>query len=375
MARRTPRTNSQRPTAYDAYKARLKRVRAAVRENGADGLIISDPSDIAYLTPFGGEASIALVLPRTLVIVSDRRFEEELESVKGLARVVMREGAIEEAVAGVLGDQSDMKFAFQAGKMTVAAHKALAKRVGAKRLVPTTGLTLKVRAIKDELEIASIKKAVSIQQRALTQLLHDGVVGKSESQLAADLEHSLRGLGAEGAAFDIIMAAGPNSAKPHARPGAPKVKKNSVLLIDWGATVHGYRSDMTRTFGLGKWPKEISKVYDIVLEAYQAGVAAVEPGARCADVDEAARSVIRDAGYGKQFGHSLGHGIGLDVHEMPGLSSRSDMTLEAGMIVTIEPGIYLPGLGGVRLENDILVTPRGARNLCSLPMDKDWATL
>lgn len=356
------------------YRDRLVRVRAAVREGGCDALLITDPADIRYLTPFGGEDSVALVLPRSLVVVSDRRFEEELWQLKGIAKVVLRKGPMLETLGPLMGDH-DATYAIQGDRCTFAMRSALAKHVGARRLVSTEGLMTRVRARKDVWELKSLKKAIRVQEEALASTLDQIGPGTAESEVAALLEYEMRALGAEGAAFEIIAAAGANGSKAHYRPGNAKLRDGKPLLIDWGAIVDGYRSDMTRTFSLGRWSREMGRIYEVVLEAYHAGVDVLAPGVTGNEADEAARGVIRKAGYAKQFGHSLGHGIGLDIHEMPSLSSRSDWVMEEGMVVTVEPGIYLPGVGGVRLENDILVTARGGRNLCSLPMDKGWATL
>ncbi|GAB4547131.1 MAG: Xaa-Pro peptidase family protein [Phycisphaerales bacterium] len=358
----------------DRYRARLKRVRAEISDAGCDALLITDPSDIRYLTPFSGEDSCAIVLPTSLIVVSDRRFEEELWSLKGIAKVVLRKGPMVGTLGPLMSDH-DVTYAFQADRCTFAMRTAIAKHVGAKSLVPVEGLMTRVRAVKDDAELRSIKKAIRLQEDALEATLDQIGPGTTESEVAALLEYEMRALGAEGAAFDIIAAAGPNGSKAHYRPARTKLRAGGSLLIDWGAVVDGYRSDMTRTFSFGRWGRELSKVYDVVLEAFHAGVDAIAPGVTGKEADEASREVIRRAGYAKRFGHSLGHGIGLDIHEMPSLSAHSDWVLREGHVVTVEPGIYLPGVGGVRLENDILVTSRGVRDLCSLPMDKGWATL
>ncbi|MEM1424311.1 MAG: aminopeptidase P family protein, partial [Planctomycetota bacterium] len=332
------------------------------------------PSDIRYLTPFGGEDSCALVLPKSLIVVSDRRFEEELWELRSIAKVVMRDGPMVGTLGPLMKDRGGT-YAIQADRCTVAMRTALAKHTGARSLVATEGLMTRVRAVKDEHEVRLIKKAIKIQQDAMLATLEQIGPGHTESEVAALLEYEMRVLGAEGAAFDIISAAGANGSKAHYRPARAKLRDGKPLLIDWGAIVGGYRSDMTRTFSFGGWSRAMGEIYDVVHESFRAGVDAIRPGVTGREVDEASRDVIRAAGYAEQFGHSLGHGIGIDVHEMPSLSSRSDWVLEEGMVVTVEPGIYLPGTGGVRLENDILVTSRGGRDLCSLPMDKGWATL
>lgn len=346
-----------------------------MRRAEADALLITNPRDIQYLTPFSGEDSNALVNERRLIVLSDFRFAEELEALRGHADVRLRDGEMVELIKRVVGDLNPATLAIQAEHMTVEGRAKLAKAIGAKRIRDTTGLLAHLRVEKDESEVRLIRRAAKIQQDALLALLPTIEPGQSESEIAARLEFEMKAHGAEGVSFPTIAAARANGSLPHAVPGSTKTAPNQPLLIDWGARYAGYCSDMTRTFTLGRWPRKIAEIYPIVLEAWHAGADAVKPGARCVDVDAAARTVIEDAGFGPRFGHGLGHGIGLDIHEDPRVSRHSTQTLKPGMIVTIEPGIYLPGVGGVRIEDDLLVTDRGSRNLCSLPKDMEWATL
>ena len=342
-----------------------------MRQRGLDALLLTSPPDIRYLTGFHGEESWAFLTPRSVVIVSDLRFQEELEGVRG-SRVVMRAGPIAEAAADALPSAGVV--GIQAEHMSVATRAGLARLIGARRLRPTTGLVAGLRAIKDESEIAQIRKAVRVQERALLATLDLVEPGVREADIAAELEHRMKSLGAEGLAFDTIVAAGAHGSKPHYRPAGARVRAGKTLLIDWGAVVGGYCGDMTRTFALGRWPRALREIYEIVLEAHEAAIDAAGPGKKCAAVDAAARSIIERAGYGRQFGHGLGHGMGLEVHEAPRLSRTSTDVLEPGMVVTIEPGVYLPGLGGVRIEDDIVITERGRRRLSTLPKAIDWAT-
>jgi Xaa-Pro aminopeptidase len=194
-------------------------------------------------------------------------------------------------------------------------------------------------------------------------------VGRTERQIAADLDHRMMDLGADAPAFDTIIAVGANGSKPHHRPGSRRVKPGDPVLIDWGARVVGYCGDLTRVLFMGTIPPKFTELYTAVLSAQQAGVKAIRASVSCRSVDTAARSVIEKAGYGETFVHSLGHGLGRNVHESPSLSKISEQTLRAGMVVTVEPGIYIPGLGGVRIEDDVLVTARGAKRLSRLSSD------
>jgi len=358
---------------------RLARLRAALKPTGATHLLVTDPKDVGYLTGFHGGDSYLIVAaqPRPKpVLISDRRYEEELEEFSHVATIRMRDGSMFDAVRDVSREMNIGKLALQAEHLTLAAHKALAGRIGVKKLLATTSLLADLRLRKDDTEIAAIRAAIKVQEAALQVALGDIEPGQTELEVCANLEWAMKSLGATAVGFETIIAAGPNSAKPHYRPGKVKLKNNSLLLIDFGAVVGNYTGDMTRTFALGKWPKPMAEVYDIVHDAHHLAAAALAPGMSGAEADAVARKHIASHGYGEQFAHSLGHGIGLNVHEGPRLSSQAnDDILRPGMVVTIEPGVYLPGVGGVRLENDYLITERGAKNLCSLPMDRNWATL
>jgi Xaa-Pro aminopeptidase len=258
--------------------------------------------------------------------------------------------------------------------VTVALREAIAKRLGARRLLNTTGVVAELRLTKDAAEIALIAKAVRAQESALGAVLDDLAPGQSERALATRLIAEMSERGSSEPAFDVIVAARANGSLPHAIPGATKTKVGEPLLIDWGATIGGYRSDMTRTFTLGRWKREMREIYEVTLEAQLEAIERIGPGVRCAEVDAAARDIIEEAGYGDRFGHGLGHGVGLDIHEGPRLARTSEDVLAPGMVVTVEPGIYLPGIGGVRIEDLVVVTERGRRNLSTLPKDLDWAT-
>ncbi len=375
---RTSRTSSRsraKGGTHAIQKGRLAGVRRGMRRHGLDALLITNPVDIRYLTGFSGEASYALVTRTQFWVISDFRFQEELAALGGLARVFIRTGEIVGALGEVAGGMGLGAIGFQSEHLAYSTATRIAKLLGVKNMVPTSGVLSDLRQVKDESELKSIRAAVKIQEDALVATLGQIDAGMTELEVTAILEYEMKARGSTDPAFGSIVAAGANGSLPHAIPGKAKLKRNSTLLIDWGATVNGYRSDMTRTFALGKWPTVMREVYEVVLEAHYAGIEAIRPGAIAGKVDAAARKIIDDAGYGKEFGHSLGHGIGLNVHEAPGLRAGADTVLEPGMVVTVEPGIYLPGVGGVRIEDDVLVTARGARSLCSLPKDIRWATL
>lgn len=379
-----PRAAARKPLSFKTlpelaadHPARLSRLREGLAQRDLPAALITNPLDVAYLTGFLGGDSYLLVTPSTVVIISDFRYQEELAPLQNFARIHIRSGAIAAAVGEVIARERLDRLAIQAEHVTLASQEALAKAVGrADALVPAADLLQPMRAVKDAAEVRLIRNAAAIQQQALLATLPAIKPGMTELQVAARLEAEMKALGSSAPAFETIVAARAFGSHPHYRPGRVKLAANQPLLIDWGATSRGYRSDMTRTFALGRWPAKLREVYRIVLDAHLAAAAALAPGKSTREIDAVARSLITRHGFGDAFGHGLGHGIGLNVHEEPRLSHMTPETmLVPGMVVTIEPGIYLPGVGGVRLENDYLVTDRGAENLCGLPLDIDWATL
>ena len=355
--------------------ARLRAVRQKIADSRADALLVVNPVDIRYLTDFPGEDAWMVVTNRTVVILSDTRFKEELDRDHAYARSVMRKATLSEEVAKVVEGQKIKRLAFQADYTTVTQRDALAKHVGASKLRAISGWLIKQRAIKDDNELKLIRKAIDIQQKAFEQLRSQIKPGMTEKQVAAQLEYNMRCLGADGPSFPTIVGFGANSSINHYLPGDVKLKKNQPILIDFGALYRGYCSDMTRVLVVGEFPKQIAEIYRIVREAMAAGIDAIKPGVELAEIDSIARNLIKQAGFAKRFGHGLGHGIGLDIHEEPRLGAKAKGVLEPGQVVTVEPGIYLPGIGGVRLENDVLVTKNGHRDLCDLPTDLESAMI
>lgn len=367
------------PKVDPPFRTRLTRLRKAIRKAGAGHLLVSNPLDVAYLTGFHGGDSYLLVGEHRPIIISDFRYEEELEVVRGLANVRIRRGAMSAAVVGLLNELRVKLLGIQSEYMTLAERDVLVHalgRGGSKRLMPTTGLVASMRAIKDETEIALIRHAVRIQEAALLAVLPTIKAGQTELEVAARIEAEMKSRGSSQPGFATIVAARANGSFPHYRPHGVTLAKGQPLLIDWGAIYEGYHSDMTRTFSLGRWSPQMREIYLIVLEAQEMAAAALAPGRSTREIDAIARGHIAKAGYADRFGHGLGHGIGFNGHEDPRLSHMTgDAALEVGHVVTVEPGIYLPGVGGVRIEDDYVVTETGATRLCSLPKDLDWATL
>ena len=304
---------------------------------------------------------------------------EELEPVKPLASLFMRKTGIQQAVAEVFASTRVDRCGFQAEHLTVAERDAIALALGKgpqNRLVATKGVVGKMREIKDELEVSLIQKAVTLQEKALEATMPQIKVGMSEMEVAAILEAEMKSRGSSKPGFESIIAAKANGSLPHYRPSTEvKVTKGQPLLVDWGSTYKGYQGDMTRTFAMGVWPKKVKEIYEIVKDAQEMAAAALAPGKSTHEIDAIARDHITNAGYGEEFGHGLGHGLGLSK-EPPYLNPLyPDMKLEVGHVCTVEPGIYLPGIGGVRIEDQYVITEKGAKNFCSLPKDIEWSTL
>jgi len=363
VARQSPRKSLYEPRRRAA-------LRQARKVRKLDALLASRPQDVRYLTGFTGEDSFVLVGVEWACLVTDGRYGEQARGECRDIDIHIRKGRITAAVAEALKGKGVRGLGVQSDHVTVAGREALDEALSGKRIVPISSVLRRLREVKDAGEVRAIRKAIRVAQRAFRSLLADGakgLIGKTEREVAAELDYRMRLEGADSPAFATIVAGGAHGSLPHYRPGGRRIRRDEALLLDFGASVGGYCSDLTRVVFIGRIPRKLAEIYRIVLRAQSAGIAACRAGAACRSVDEAARKVIREAGYGEQFMHGLGHGIGLEVHERPVLAGRSSRRLRAGMVVTVEPGIYLPGVGGVRIEDDVLVTREGPRRLSSLP--------
>ena len=357
--------------------ARADRLAELVAERSLDQLIVGDlvrPGDsgpdaianIRWLTGFTGTSGLAVVGPRTRVFVTDFRYEQraEREVDRSFERVVATARLLPTLAARLGG-----RVGYDETATSVANLRKLEDEVGEEvELVATSGLTERLRRRKDEAEIAAIAEAARLADQAYENVLAEGVVGRSEREVAGAAEARIRELGGQ-PAFPAIVAAGPNGAQPHAVPGDEEIRPGQLVVWDMGAIVDGYCSDCTRTFATGELDGEEREVYELVRAAQQAGLDAIRPGVSGKDADEAAREVIRGAGREELFGHGLGHGVGLEVHEPPRMGTTSEDELSEGDVVSVEPGIYVPGRFGVRIEDLVVVTADGHRNLSSLPKE------
>ena len=357
------------------FAERLAKTRAQMAKKKLPAYLITNRMDSYYLTGFTGEDSAVLITPRGVHVISDGRYDEAMKQECPWVSNVMRKGTLEDAVGKLFRRLRLGAVAVQPDRMTLESHQMLRRAGRPTRLVKAPPIVNRLRICKDTGELETIGQAIKIAQDAFKATCRSIRVGQTEKQIAARLEYEMQKRGSGGAAFPTIVAEGPNAALPHAFPGGRRVKRGSAILFDWGATFPFYCSDLTRVVFVGRIPPRIRRIYGIVHEAKEKATAAIRPGARMCDVDAVARRYIKKAGFGKYFGHGLGHGMGLDVHEAPSLSWRSKEKLEAGMVVTVEPGIYLPGVGGVRLEDDVVVTAEGHRVLSSLSTDLTDAVL
>jgi Xaa-Pro aminopeptidase len=353
----------------DRHHTRRQRLLHHLRETGVDALLVSGETNVTWLTGFTGDSSWMLLGRSRCVIMSDSRYETQLqEECPGLELAIRTTDVkLSQLVARTVASAGIRRLGFESHLVTIEQMGELTQAVGHVEFVPVPWRTEELRAIKDASEIAEIREAVRLAARGFEFLRATLTRETTELSAAHELEHALRRLGADGTSFPPIIATDDRAALAHYRPGRRPIGESRLLLVDWGAqTLSRYKSDLTRVLIFGKPAKKLKTVYDVVLEAQLRAIAAIGPGVTCQTVDAAARSYIAENGYGARFGHGLGHGIGLNVHELPRFAPNATTVLSPGMIVTVEPGIYLPGWGGVRIEDDILVTRDGCEVLSAL---------
>jgi Xaa-Pro aminopeptidase len=351
--------------------ARADRLTERLQTAEVDAILITELVNVRYLTGYTGSNGLALIGPDTRVFVTDFRYvEQATEEVDPAFDRLKGSVDLPEALKDHLPGSGALRLGFESAHVSVREHERLRELLPDRvELVAVQGLVEELRAVKDTAELAAIRSAAALADDAYEQLIAGGLVGRTERELALELEFDMRRRGAEQPSFPPIVAAGPHGALPHASPRAVEVRRGDLVVIDWGAQLDGYCSDCTRTVAAGAGDDHAREIYELVLDAQLAGLDAVKPGADGREVDGVARDRIEAAGHGAHFGHGLGHGVGLDVHEAPRLSQRSDSVLEPGNVVTVEPGVYLPGELGVRIEDLVLVTDDGREILTRISKD------
>jgi Xaa-Pro aminopeptidase len=337
---------------------RVERLQASLEEP----LIVSNLVNVRYLVGFESSNTALVVEPERVRLFSDFRYAELGRAVEGVEFVETKR-----SLYAALAELLEGPHGFEADDLTYGNWETLS--AGGLGLVPRRGLVEALRAVKDETELEAVRKAAALTSEAYARFAEETFVGRTERDLAWRLDELFHELGAGAPAFETIVAAGPNSARPHSRPGGRKVEAGETVVVDSGAKLGGYCSDCTRTFATGPLPERLREAYAVCLEAQLAGLEAVQVGSTGVEADAAARRVIDDAGFGEAFGHGLGHGVGLAVHEAPRLARESSDTLVAGNVVTVEPGIYLEGLGGMRIEDLVIVGEDGPEVLTGYTKD------
>jgi Xaa-Pro aminopeptidase len=378
---------SHAPSA--ALKRRHDAVRAACRRAGVDALIVTTRSNILYLTNFSGSAAIAVVTAERVHFITDFRYVTALDSMQQSPdacpdlQLTVVEGAYDSTLAKLLTSLGAARVAFEAAHVTVSRYSwltaTLAPHAGAPQLVPLDDVVERLRRRKDEYELSMLRESARLLSAVATDVFDEVKRGRTERDVAQAIDRRLIAAGFERPAFDTIVASGPNAALPHAHPGERKLGENELVVLDFGGVYRSYCSDLTRTVCLGKASDRVRQVYAAVLEAHDQAIRAVGPGRSRFAIDAAARDVLAGRGLGDAFGHGTGHGLGIDIHEDPKVTRRSgdassadaeqDDAVDVGMVFTIEPGAYLPGWGGIRIEDDVLVTEHGVDVLTNVTTD------
>jgi Xaa-Pro aminopeptidase len=341
----------------------LTKLRDALNQHDLDGMLITNPYNRRYMTGFTGTAGVVLVTKEKAIFITDFRYMEQAsKELNNDYEIIQHQKPIFEEVARLTKDLKVNKIGIEQDHMNVSTFRSLENLVKGS-LVPVSSITEKIRMIKTEQELSILQEAAEIADKAFTHILNYIKAGVKELDVSNELEFFMRKKGATASSFDIIVASGYRSALPHGVASDKEIKNGEFVTLDFGAYYKGYCSDITRTVAVGNPSAELQEIYDVVLGAQLKGMNEIKPGMTGKDADSITRNYIEDKGYGDRFGHSTGHGLGLEVHEGPTLSARSKTTLEPGMVVTVEPGIYIPGLGGVRIEDDTVITKEGNKSL------------
>lgn len=335
---------------------------------GLSGVLLTNPADWYYLTGFTGEAGALIILRRKAILLTDGRFTLQAKEETSGIRVAKQKGSLAASAGELLRDCGRGKIGFDAGQVSVEQFRSLRRSAGARIRWAAVGAEIgSLRQVKELGEIAQMRKAALLAGSVLGAALKLLKPGVREIEIAAEIEYQMRRLGASGPAFETIVAFGSRSAHPHARPTEKRLRKNELVVLDLGAILGHYCSDITRTVFVGRAPARIRRWYTAVQEAQAAAVAAARVGIRCGDIDAAARGVLAHYRLDKYFVHSTGHGLGLEVHESPRVARGQKQVLVSGNVITIEPGVYVPGVGGIRIEDDVVIHAKQTEVLTQVP--------
>ena len=346
-------------------RSRIDRLRFCFSDLHADALLVSHPANVRYLCGFSGSAGLLLVEPSKATLFTDSRYTfQAREEVCGAQVHIAKRGIVKSLGEALRKWRGEPLVAYSTSHLTVSQKDAVQGATGGKiRWVKDASAIERLRAVKDRDELTTMREAAELISEVFRRSLPSAKPGTSELELAGRIEYTMKQLGASGPSFETIVASGPRTAWAHARPTPKLLKKGELVVIDHGAILRGYCSDLTRTVFLGRIPQKLRGLYGAVLEAQEAAKKAIRPGVTAGEVDAAARGVLKRRGLAKYFTHSTGHGLGLEVHEMPRLGSGEKFVLQEGMVVTVEPGVYVEGTGGIRIEDDVVVQSSGAVDL------------
>ncbi len=372
----------------DHLTDRINKLRKILTEKQIDALLVSSEANRRYLSGFTGEdtmfdesAGVLLISPDALILATDSRYTLQAEAEAPGYDVINYKKGLAKELPALLKQLGVKRLGFESRRMSVDQHQSILKEIEEQKLsvemVGTANLVESLRLIKDDDEIEAVRKSIALAEAAFRGFLANLSPGKTETAAAWNLEQQMRSLGAQSLSFPVIAAFGPDSALPHAIPGDSVLDEKSPLMFDWGARLDGYCSDMTRTVMMGQPDPQFKKIFTIVYDAQQKAIAAIRPGVSSKSIDDIARGHIAEHGYKDYFGHGLGHGVGIDIHELPSISpvAERDTVIEENMIFTVEPGVYLPDWGGIRLENMVRVTGDGVEILNGLKTEMTAADL
>lgn len=338
--------------------SRIKKIQAQLDQYGIDGLLITKKENLRYATGFTGSAGVILLSATNAVFITDFRYVDQAKTQIQEADIIMHKGNMEKEIANQITKLDIQKLGIEENNITLKQYSALKKYTNIE-LVQVNELVETIRTIKEDTEIETMKIAARIADEAFQHITNFLKPGVSEFDIRDELEFFMRKKGASSSSFDIIIASGVRSSLPHGVATNKIIEHGDMVTLDFGALYNGYCSDLTRTVAIGSYSEEFEKIYGIVLEALKRGIEAIRPGESAKTIDDVTRNYITDHGYGEYFGHSTGHGVGLEIHEPLRLSQESTAILQEGMVVTVEPGIYIPNWGGCRIEDDIVVTKDG----------------